>query len=133
MCHGADGSGTTPVGKSMKIPISIQRRIQRHRRYEVLVHESDCKLRRIIIARHFCECKVSIRLDSTHTHTRLVQFNRARFSIPRITAEKSFSLLLAASMALIWKAAAVTGMGTCILAAASRIKPKSLFMSRIAN
>ena len=26
MCHGADGSGNTPVGKSMRIPICIRRK-----------------------------------------------------------------------------------------------------------
>src|SRR5207245_8803087 len=57
----------------------------------------------------------------------------ARFSICRITAEKSCSAPSSNCLALISKAAPVAGIRAPTVDARSRINPKSLFISRIGN
>ena len=63
----------------------------------------------------------------------LLESRCARFSICRITAEKSCSAPSSDCLELISKAAPVAGICAPTVAARSRINPKSLFISRIGN
>src|SRR6266853_4023538 len=71
--------------------------------------------------------------QSDHVRPLPLEPKCARFSICRITAEKSCSAPSSDCLALISKAAPAAGIRAPTVAASSRIRPKSLFISRIGN